>query len=413
MSPTPGLRRTFRATVLNPVSPERVDMYRPGYLTLNGPNIENLTLEPPETELVVMDDNIIIPGLIDAHVHLPQLGILGLGAGELLEWLERYTYPEEARFADSSYAMGISESFFDALIANGTTTASIYSSVHEAATDAAFAAAKVKGLRAFIGKAMMDRNAPARLLEDTTESLEASVRLFEKWDGLDHGRLRYVFSPRYAGSCSMTLMEEVAKFATDNDARIQSHLSENRGEVDWVQSLFPEFPSYTAVYAAAGLLGPRSVMGHCIHVDDTEMSWLSGTRTSVAFCPCSNRTLKSGVMPYARLREKGLTIGLGSDIAGGPTLSMFRQMGEALNIGLTASAAFYHATLGGAAALGINSLVGSLDPGKDADFVVLQPKYFGTYNELEHVLSRMCYLGDRDIVESVWVRGKELYKAPA
>jgi guanine deaminase len=248
------------------------------------------------------------------------------------------------------------------------------------------------------------------LLETTNESLEASIRLFEKWDGAESGRLRYVFSPRYAGSCSMELMREVAEFAATNNARIQSHLSENRAEVAWVRSLFPEFPSYTAVYAAAGLLGPRTVMGHCVHVDETETSWLAATGTAVAFCPCSNRTLRSGEMPFARLREKGLNIGLATDIAGGPTLSMFRQMDEAVNMGLTPAAAFYHATAGAASALGISREVGSFEPGKEADFVVLSPEYFGTYNQVEDVVSRLCRLGDREMVESVWVRGKEIYR---
>ena len=410
MSTTPGLRRIFRSTVLNPVSPDRVDIYQPGYLTVDAGKIENLSMDAPGDDIVLMDDRVIIPGMIDTHVHLPQFGILGLGSGELLEWLQQYTYPEEARFSDAGHATKTAEAFFDALVANGTTTASIYSSIHETATDIAFAIAKAKGVRAFIGKAMMDQNAPAPLLEDTTQSLEASFRLFEKWDSAEGGRLRYVFSPRYAGSCSMELMQEVARFAALSSARIQSHLSENRAEVAWVQSLFPQFPSYTAIYAAAGLLGSRTVMGHCIHLDDTEMSWLAGTHTAVAFCPCSNRRLRSGVMPYARLREKGLTIGLGSDVAGGPTLSMFRQMGEAVNDGVTPATAFYLATMGGAAALGIGNVAGSLDPGKDADFVVLKPGYEAPYDEGENVLSRICYLGDEHLVESVWVRGREVYR---
>ena len=397
---TPDLRRTFRATVLNPVSPDRVAVYEPGYLTIAGGVIESLTADAPKGDVIAMDNTTILPGLVDTHVHLAQFGILGVGSGALLEWLRDYTYPEEARFSDVDYAARIAEAFFDALAANGTTTASIYSSIHEPATDAAFAAARAKGIRAFIGKVMMDRNAPAPLLEQTTASIDASMRLFEKWDGADGGRLRYVFSPRFAGSCSMELMHEVGEFAESRSARIQSHLSENAAEVDWVRSLFPEFPSYTAVYAAAGLLGQNTVMGHCIHLDETEFSWLSATHTAVAFCPCSNRALQSGVMPYSRLREKGMRIGMGSDIAGGPTLSMFRQMGDAVKIGLTPEAALYHATLGGAAALGISHVVGSLDPGKDADFVVLRGGRIG--------LSEICKSGEREAVDSVWIRGREI-----
>src|SRR5437867_7003642 len=290
--------------------------------------------------------------------------MMGVGEGELLTWLNTYTYPEEARFANPAYAEKISTAFFDEVVANGTTTAVIYCSIHETATNIAFAAARAKGIRAFIGKVMMDRNSPPDLTEDTESSIQASVRLFEKWDHADGGRLRYVFTPRFAGSCSMSLMHRVGQIARETGAMVQSHLAENVDEVRWVHDLFPDKPSYAAVYDDAGLLGARSIMAHCIHLSDEETDLLAKREVKIAFCPYSNRTLRSGTMPYFKLRDAGLMITLGTDVAGGPSLSMLQQMGEAVTAAaITPTEALYLSTLGGAAVLGISDHIGNLDPG--------------------------------------------------
>ena len=212
------LRRIFKGIVINPVAPDRVDYYDPGYLVIEGERIARLTLDDPQSEFPGaefrdMNEKIILPGFVDTHVHLPQFAIMGVGKGQLLTWLNTYTYPEETRFADPQYAEKISTAFFDELIANGTTTAVIYCSIHEHATDIAFTAARAKGVRAFIGKTMMDRNSPSELQEDSQDSIEASMRLFERWDNSDGGRLRYIFTPRYAASCSMSLMKRVGEIA--------------------------------------------------------------------------------------------------------------------------------------------------------------------------------------------------------
>src|SRR5688572_24603594 len=199
MTTTPGLRRIYKAFVANPAAPDRVERYDPGFLVVNGETIEGLVRDDPRqefpsAEFVDFGGKVILPGFIDTHVHLSQYAIMGTGAGELLAWLNTYTYPEEARFSDPEYAARISEQFFDDLIANGTTTAAIYASIHEAATDIAFAMAQRKGLRAFIGKVMMDQNSPAALQERTEDSIASSERLFDKWDGANGGRLRYIFT---------------------------------------------------------------------------------------------------------------------------------------------------------------------------------------------------------------------------
>jgi len=377
MSTTGDLRRIFKASVKNPRARDHVEFYDPGYLVVRGDKIELLSRDDPRPaypshEFIDLGSKIIVPGFVDTHVHLPQFAIMGIGVGELLEWLNNYTYPEEARFADPEYAGRISRQFFDALVANGTTTAVIYSSVHEEATDIAFSAAQAKGIRAFIGKVMMDRNSPPTLLEDTEHSIDASLRLFRKWDGAESGRLRYIFTPRYAAACSPELMKRVGREARDRGAFIQSHLSENKVEVEWVRSLFPESPSYAAVYDEAGLLTDRTIMGHCVHLAADEIALLRRTRTHVAFCPYSNLNLRSGTMPYASLRAAGLDIALGSDIAGGPSLSMLDQMRLAISAAaISWDEALYLATLAGAKALGLADRIGSLEAGKDADFVVI------------------------------------------
>ena len=386
-------KRIFKGTVRNPVRLDRIDTYSPGYLVVSGNAIEELTSEDPrprlgQVEYVDLGKQTIVPGFVDTHVHLPQFLIMGIGVGELLSWLTSYTYPEEARFADPRHAADVAERFFDAMLANGTTTAVVYSSVHEEATDIAFSMAQAKGIRAFIGKAMMDQNAPEALLERKGQSIASSLRLFEKWDGADGGRLRYVFTPRFAASCSMDLMQEVGTIARERGAFIQSHLSENVDEVAWVRSLFPGLPSYAATYDAAGMLTERSIMAHCIHLSPDEIGLLARRHTNVAFCPYSNRNLRSGTMPYSTLRDAGLKIGLGTDVAGGPSLSMLDQIDQAIDaVKIPEPEAFYLATLGGARILGLENRVGSLEPGKDADFVVL----------------------DGRTVREVYVRGKRVY----
>ncbi len=373
---TSEVRRIFKAYVKNPVAPDRLEVHDPGYLVVAEGKIEKLSHEDPRSqfpsaEFVDLDGKVIMPGFIDTHVHLPQLAIVGTG-GDLLTWLNTYTYPEEARFADPAYAARISKQFFDEMIANGTTTAAIYCSVHEEATDIAFSTAQAAGVRAYIGKVMMDRNSPPALQESADDSIAASLRLFEKWDGAEGGRLRYVFTPRFAGSCSMDLMKRAGQLAGERGAFVQSHLSENAGEVEWVRRLFPDSPSYSAVYDSAHLLSERCIMAHCIHLSPDEISLLAARRTNVAFCPYSNRNLHSGTMPYRTLRDAGLNISLGTDIAGGPSLSMLLQINEAMNaVGITFGEALYLATLGGAMTLGISDTVGNFMPGKDADFVVV------------------------------------------
>lgn len=420
----------FRALILNPVDANQLDVYDPGFLVVQDQTILELTGEDPSARYPSfasqdLGRTAILPGLIDTHVHLPQLGILGLGATELLDWLERYTFPEEQRFHDPAYARHVSERFFETLLANGTTAAAIYCSSHEEATRIAFDVARQCGIRAFIGKTMMDRNTPPDLQEAPAESWESSLRLFQEWDGFDRGRLRYVFTPRFAPACSPELMSQVGRFAADHGAWVQSHLSENLSEVRWVKELFPDQPHYAAVYAVHGLLGKTSIMAHCIHLSPAEVELLRATHTRVAFCPASNRTLRSGAMPYRMWVDAGLRIALGTDIAGGPMPSMFRQIGEAIHTSrasdsmrpITPAEGLHLATLAGARALGIDDVTGNLLPGKDADFVSVDLVRLdplgerGRAQNVDEILWRLCFLADDRCVKAVYVRGREVFRA--
>ena len=409
---TRDTRRIFKGLVINPVAPDRVDYYDPGYLVIEGEKIVRITADDPRWEFPDakfrdFNEKIILPGFVDTHVHLPQFAMMGVGEGELLTWLNTYTYPEEARFADPAYAEEISATFFDQLVANGTTTAAIYCSIHEPATDIAFVAARAKGVRAFIGKVMMDRNSPPGLMEDTERSIHASVRLFEKWDNTDGGRLRCVFTPRFAASCSISLMHRVGQIARETGAFVQSHLAENVNEVRWIRDLFPDKPSYAGVYDDAGLLGARTIMAHCIHLSAEEINLLAKREVKIAFCPYSNQTLRSGTMPYRKLQDAGLMISLGTDIAGGPSLSMFEQMREAIRAtAMTPTEALYLATLAGARSLGISDHIGNFAAGKDADFIVVDVK---PRRKAEEALSTLCLESDKKCVVEVYVRGNLMY----
>ena len=386
MSTTGDLRRILKGFVMNPMTPDRVESYEPGYLVVSGEKIEQLTRDDPRplfpsAEFIDHGTKRILPGFVDTHVHLPQFRIMGVGAGDLLTWLNTYTYPEEARFSSPYYAAEVSGEFFRALVDNNDNRMRVF--VGSRTGNACRILCREGDRTASLYREGDDGPQLARSVSRTPKSRSPSLRLCEEWDGAEGGRLRYVFTPRYAGSCSVELMTRVGHLA-DRGVFVQTHLSENKDEVSWVRQLFPS-TGLLAVYDSAGLLGERSIMAHCIHLSSDEIALLSRTRTNVAFCPYSNRTLRSGTMPYKALRDAGLSVSLGTDVAGGPSLSMLDQMQQAIAAAaIPWSETLYLATLGGANALGLDREIGNFEAGKDADFIVL----------------------DGNSVQEVYIRGK-------
>ena len=374
---------------------------------------------------------VAMPGLVDLHVHLPQIPNAGVGAGmDLLAWLERYIFPLEREFDDAASAERLAPAAFRAFAAAGTTTALLYGAVFAPSLDAAFRAAEAHGIRAIIGKVMMDRVTydesidPATILE---RSLRESVELCSRWHMADHGRLRYAFTPRFAVSCTEEMLRESAAAARAAGAYWQTHVSEDRGEIEQVARLFPDARDYVDVYDRAGGLGERTILAHAIHLSDRELARLVETDTRVAHCPASNLFLASGVMPLGRYLEAGLAVGLGSDVAGGPDLSIFTAMRvgaytqNALRVVRDESGPILGpldwlrvGTLDGARVLGLDHDIGSLEAGKEADLILVDPSTTSPLpgadvdDDPVALMSRLIFRAHPAMVRSAWVRGKRL-----
>lgn len=365
-------------------------------------------------------DKIILPGLIDTHLHLPQVTVTGKSGEHLMKWLERFVFPSEARCADPHYALKIATWFFDEMVRNGTTLGVVFSTIHKQATDIAFEVANSVGCRAIMGKVMMNTNSPPALTENLSDSLQGSLELCEKWHGHDDGRLLYAFTPRFAVTSTSDLMSECGKlWHSKPGTYMHTHLAESQEEIDFVKELFPKARTYVDVYHQHGLLARNNILAHAIHLDDQDLDVLKETDSSLSHCPSSNFFLKSGVFGYRRVEKKGIRFGIGSDVAAGPQMSLFCVMKDANYIQpdewLYPSELLYRATLGGAVALGLEDKIGSLDEGKEADFVVVDPTHrTGIIDDIlskptEEILSALVFLGDDRVVEATFVRGREIF----
>jgi guanine deaminase len=375
---------------------------------------------------------VLMPGLVDLHAHLPQLPNAGVGAGlDLLTWLERYIFPLERDF-DVPTAELIAPAAFRAFARAGTTTVVAYGALWAESLDACFRAAETHGIRAVIGKVMMDRLSydtdrdPREVLE---LSLRQSRELCETWHGRDEGRLMYAYTPRFAVSCSEDMLRASAHAAAEAGAYWQTHLSEDRGEIAEVKRLFPDAVDYTDVYDRAGGLTPRAILAHAIHLSDREVERLAESGAVIAHCPSSNLFLASGAMPLARYLAGGVRIGLGSDVAAGPDAPLFSVMRagaytqNALRAaGLSDAPPLSPAdwlrlgTLGGAEALGLGDAIGSVEAGKEADLIVVDPSVtlplegVGAHEDgrSDEMLSRLIFRAHPSMVRGAWVRGRLL-----
>ena len=376
--------------------------------------------DAPAGEVIDLSTRIITPGFIDTHLHAPQIEMIGSYGGHLLEWLNRYTFPTERKFADPEHARRVARAFYDELLRHGTLTALIFSTVHATATDIFFEEAEARGFRGIIGKAMMDRNAPEYLLDASAQqSYDDSRALLEKWHG--RGLLRYAITPRFAPTSTPEQLELAGQLKREfPDAWVHTHISENRAEVQWVQELFPE-AEYADVYDHYGLLGERTVLAHGVWLTPEELELIATRRTRISHCPNSNLFLGSGLFPLYRVLEAGVIVGLGSDIGAGTTPSLFNAMADAYKVqqvqgvSLSPFHLWYLATLGGARALTLDAETGSLEIGKSADFLVLDlgatpllALRTGHADSAEDLLAGLIFMGDDRAVEQSFIAGRRV-----
>lgn len=388
-----------------------------GYVDEVGPAGDLLKRLPSNVQVVDHGDKLIIPGLIDCHVHYPQIDIIASYGERLLDWLEKYAYPAERAFADPEHAKEVAEFFVQELLHNGTTTACVFATVHPHSVDAIFGAASNCGMRLIAGKVLMDRNCPEDLRDTAATGYEQSRALIEKWHGRD--RLLYAVTPRFAITSSEAQLREAGRLLQEfPDVYLHTHLAENEEEVKRVAELFPWSQSYLHVYEHFGLVREQSVFAHCIHMGDEDRKLMAKKGAAMAFCPSSNLFLGSGLFDFAAASRCGVRVGVGSDVGGGTSISIFETLGDgykALQLGgqsLSPFGPLYLATLGSARALYLEDAIGNFLQGKEADFVVLdesrreagrrQPE---RASGLAARVFRLCILGDDRVVSATHVAG--------
>ena len=362
---------------------------------------------------------IIAPGFVDMHVHYPQLDVIGSPADGLLPWLENYTFPEEKRFEAPEYCAQAAAFFIAELLRHGVTTALTFATSHPESVNALLGQAQQQNLRMMAGKVLMDQNAPDGLRDDTEQSLVDTEALINQWHGVD--RLGYAITPRFVPTSSAAQLRGAGELATKYpDVWIQSHVAENLDEIAWVKQLYPAARSYLSVYAQFGLLRPRAVYAHCIHLDDEDRALLRATGTAAAVSPTSNLFLGSGFFDYAAADRAGHLYGLASDVGGGTSFSPFHTMLAAYYVGrtkveglqtqpgvsLSPQHLWWQHTAGAAQALGLGGVVGNLLPGCEADFVILNPqatpllaRKTARAGSLDELLLALIVLGDDRVIE--------------
>jgi guanine deaminase len=420
--------KAFRAAILR-FADDRTAVYEQDGLLVIGPDAAgqpvvravgpyaSLAANYPGVAVEHLPGRIIAPGFVDLHVHFPQTDVIGSPAEGLLPWLENYTFPHESRFAEPAYAQGVAQVFLDELQRNGVTTALTFCTSHPQSVDALMEASRERGLRMIAGKVLQDRHSPDGVRDETEQSLVDTEALIRRWHG--QHRLGYAITPRFAPSCSEAQLRGAGELAARYpEVWIQSHVAENKDEIRWARELFPASRSYLAIYDDFGLMRDRAVYAHCIHFDDEDRALMRSTGAAAAVSPTSNLFLGSGFFDYEGAERIGFKYGLASDVGGGTSFSPFHTMLAAYYVGregqtkpglsLSPQALWWQHTAGAAAALGLDGVIGNLQPGCEADFVVLNPqatpllaRKTAHAGNLDELLFSLIVLGDDRVVERV------------
>ena len=330
-------------------------------------------------ELIDHRPHLLMPGFIDTHLHFPQVQVIASWGAQLLDWLENYTFPAEARFVDPDHAARMAGHFFDQMIANGTTTSVAYCTSHKSSAEAYFTEAARRNMRVIGGKVLMDRNAPEGVCDTPQSGYDDTKALIADWDG--KGRALYAITPRFAITSTPAQMEATATLVKEHPGcYIQTHLDENHAEIELTAQLYPDAPDYLGIYEHYGLLGPKMLLGHSIHMQPREIDVMIETKSRPVFCPTSNLFLGSGLFDYEGLRARGAICAVATDIGGGTSYSMLQTLNEGYKVlalrgqKLHPYRAFYWMTLGNALALGLEDKIGTLQAGTEADIIVLDAR---------------------------------------
>jgi len=417
-----GPRRALRH------EPDAIVAMAGGRIVHAGPASQVLRELPPRARVERLPRNsLMAPGFVDAHVHYPQWPMVASHGVQLLDWLANHTFPSEAAFSDSRLASRVARAYLDENLRQGITSAAVFCTVHPGSVDALMREALARGLRLIAGKVLMDRNAPRRLTDSARRGYDESKALIARWHGRD--RLGYAITPRFAVTSSPAQLEAAGALWREHpDCWVQSHVSENRSEIAWVRKLFPRARDYIDVYARFGLVGPRAIYGHGIHLAEREWRALAAAGSAIAHCPTSNLFLGSGLFRWDRAKKpaRPVEVGLATDVGGGTSLSILRTMGAAYQVAQLSGwsmppvHAYWLATQGSARALGLASRIGNLAPGHEADLVVLDlastpaiAQRMGRVDGIDEALFVQMTMGDDRAIRQTWAGGRKLHDRDA
>ena len=420
--------QAFRSSILHFTANGEAEYFDDGILIVENDKVKQVgkaeELLPTLDGISVTEyqNKIIMPGFIDTHIHYPQVDVIASYGEQLLDWLNNYTFPTELQFEDPEFAKETANFFLDELLKNGTTTALVFGTKHKQSVDAFFEASSARNTRMICGKVMMNRNAPDDLCDDVESSFADSQALIDQWH--ENGRQLYAVTPRFAITSTGEQLEKAGELLKNNPSvYMQTHLSENKDEIAFTLELFPERSSYLDVYDHYGLLGPRSVFAHGVHLEEEDFKRLAETESSISFCPTSNLFLGSGLFNLKLANELNTPVSVATDVGGGTSFSMLQTLNEAYKIcqlrkhSLDAKTAFYMATLGNAKTLNLDDKIGNFESGKEADFVVidlastpLMERKQSKCNTLDEALFSLMMLGDDRAIDETYVAGVQQYK---